>query len=71
MKKSCKKLLALVLTGLLCTTFLTACGDDYTAEDLRNAQERRLNGQKLNREDSNMLKGYDKWKANQNKYADY
>lgn len=57
---------------LACTSVLTACSDDdYTAQDLYNAQIRRASGQKLNREDSNMLKGYDKWKANQDKYADY
>ena len=52
---------------------LGSCGSDdgYTASDLRNAQERRANGEKLNREDTIMLEGYDEWKAEQDKYADY
>lgn len=73
MKKSYrKKIIMLVLFCLLMnTTMLTACGgDDYTAEDLGDALERAANGEKLNREDSNMVEGFLEWKAEKNKYAD-
>ena len=67
-----KKGVIMLLVGVLfCASLLTGCGDTYTADDLQNARERRARGEKLNREDSNMLEGFDKWKANQDKYADY
>lgn len=74
MKKSIAK--KIILTSLACTllssTVLTACGgDDYTADDLQNAIERKARGEKLNREDSNMVDGFYKWKAKKDKYADY
>lgn len=74
MKKSfAKKLIIASMTGiLLSSTVLTACGgDDYTADDLQNAIERKARGEKLNREDSNMVDGFYKWKAEKDKYADY
>lgn len=72
MKKSLIKKLSLLFVGvLLFTSVLTGCGDTYTAQDLQNARQRRANGEKLNREDSIMLDGFDKWKAKQDKYADY
>jgi hypothetical protein len=43
---------------------------DYTASDLLDAQIKRLNGDKITREDEIMLDGYDKWEADQNKYDD-
>lgn len=71
MKRKFIRVLVLVLLSAMLACSLTSCGDDYTAEDLYNAQKRRANGQKLNRQDSNMLKGFDKWKENKNKYDDY
>lgn len=73
MKKSIikKGIITLLVGMLLCASLLSGCGDTYTADDLQNARERRARGEKLNREDSHMLEGFDKWKANQNKYADY
>ncbi|WP_176256342.1 hypothetical protein [Enterocloster alcoholdehydrogenati] len=74
MKKSfAKKLIIASMTGiLLSSTVLTACGgDDYTAEDLQDARARKARGEKLNREDSNMVEGFEKWKAKKDKYADY
>lgn len=74
MKKNfAKKVIIISMVSLLLSsTVLTACvEDDYTAEDLMDARIRRANGENLNREDSNMLEGFDNWKAKQNKYADY
>ena len=71
-RKSIKKgIITLLVGALLSASLLSGCGDTYTAEDLQNAREKRSRGEKLNREDSHMLEGFDKWKSNQDKYADY
>lgn len=73
MKKLKKKFITIGITGLLLSSaILTGCGgDSYTAQDLQNAREKRARGEKLNKEDSFMLEGFDEWKAEQDQYADY
>lgn len=44
--------------------FLTACGDEYTAQDLQDAKGRYYSG-KGSAEDKRMVEGFNKWKANQ------
>ena len=41
---------------------------EYTEDDLMDAQIKRFNGQKISREEEIMLDGYDKWKADQDRY---
>lgn len=70
-KKSNSAIIILVIVAIIWALGSCSSGDSYTADDLRNAQERRANGEKLNREDSIMTDGFDKWKSEQDKYADY
>lgn len=44
-------------------------GDDYDAYDLREAQGRYYSGE-YTREDEIMVEGFNKWKAEQDKYID-
>ena len=60
----------LITIFLLCALTLSLCGcDSYTASDLRDAQARYYNG-KYSREDERMVEGFNKWKADQDKYTD-
>lgn len=62
---------ALIFT-LLCILFiftLTGCSDSYTASDLRDAQT-RYNSGKYTREDERMVEGFNRWKADKDKYID-
>jgi len=70
-----KKLVLFVVLGviglLMFFSELSKAGsDNYTAQDLMDAQKKYLNGEKITREDETMLKGYYKYEANKNKYAD-
>ena len=51
----------LLIFSLLC---ISGCGDDYTAQDLSDAQERYFNGN-ASREDEIMVEGFYEWKAKQ------
>ena len=43
---------------------ISGCGNEYTAQDLRDAQERYFNGN-ASREDEIMVEGFYEWKAKQ------
>ncbi|MBR6557027.1 MAG: hypothetical protein IKT60_06310 [Clostridia bacterium] len=66
-----KKGLSIVIVILMLLGLLTMCngGDDYDAYDLRDAQKRYYSGN-YTREDERMVQGFNKWKADQNKYID-
>lgn len=64
-----KKGIAVALSVLALLAVLTSCGDSYDAQDLRDAQKRYYSG-KYTREDERMVQGFNKWKAEQNKYID-
>ena len=63
MKKFISVLLAITMV-LSTAILLTACGDDYTAQDLQDAKGRYYSG-KGTAEDKRMVEGFNKWKANQ------
>lgn len=42
---------------------LSACGDDYTAQDLQDAKGRYYSGQG-SASDKRMVEGFNRWKAN-------
>lgn len=74
-KKNFKKLFILMLLSLLLMStavITTGCGssDSYTAQDLQNARSKKARGEKLTRSESNMVEGFEKWKADQDRYAD-
>ncbi len=54
----------LLVISLLGCMFLTACGDDYTAQDLQDAKGRYFRGE-ASASDKRMVEGFYKWKANQ------
>lgn len=64
-----KKNLAIVLVILSFIGLLAGCTDDYTAQDLQDAKSRYYSG-RYTREDEIMVKGFNKWKAEQDKYID-
>lgn len=64
-----KKKLAIVLVILSLIGLLAGCTDDYDAQDLQDAKSRYYSGS-YTRKDETMVKGFNKWKANQNKYID-
>ena len=64
-----KKLVSCLLCIISCTCILCACGNSYTAQDLQDAKNRYYSG-KFTREDEIMVKGFEKWKADQDKYID-
>ena len=61
-----KRIISLILVFALTLSclILSGCGDDYTAKDLRAAQERYVTG-KASKSDKRMVEGFYKWKANQ------
>ena len=73
--KTLKSFFVLMLLSLMLMStaaITTGCGssDSFTAQDLQNARSKKANGEKLTRSESNMVEGFEKWKADQDRYAD-
>lgn len=64
-----KKIFAVFLIALSLSTLLSACGDDYDAQDLEDAKQRYFSGE-YTKEDEIMVEGFLNWKADQDKYID-
>lgn len=61
-----KALIFIALCLSLSCSALAGCGgDDYDADDLGNAIERDLSGEKLNSFDRGMVDGFKEWKSKQ------
>lgn len=59
----------LAILALLFLLSMCGGGDDYDAYDLRDSQNRYYSGQ-YTRQDEIMVEGFNKWKAQQDKYID-
>lgn len=60
----------IIVVFLIIIGMASKSSDDYTAEDLLDAQVKQATGQEISREDEIMLDGYDDWKADEDKYED-
>jgi len=59
-----KKLILMVFIFAFSMLCISGCGNEYTAQDLRDAKERYFNGN-ASREDEIMVEGFYEWKAKQ------
>lgn len=62
-----KKRVSIILLAVMLMGLLAGCTDSYTAQDLQDAKSRYYSG-RYTREDEIMVKGFNKWKAEQDKY---
>lgn len=60
-----KAFIFIALCISLSCSILSGCGDDYDSDDLGNAIERDLNGEKLDSFDRGMVDGFKEWKSKQ------